>query len=143
MIVRKEIRRDLIIQKEARRKEYIISMEFIEEALVVNEFNLYWKRILIAGNYGGWRKKCTEAVWKNEILNSGKLEDLFYLTLNASLIVVNSLSRIWELLRGVYNNNFNSLAKIKDHRKVVEELWCFCHEKLSYKIWINPSYFAL
>ncbi|CAG8738634.1 9222_t:CDS:2, partial [Rhizophagus irregularis] len=59
---------------------------FIEEALVVNEFNLYWKRILIAGNYGGWRKKCTEAVWKNEILNSGKLEDLFYLTLNASLI---------------------------------------------------------
>ncbi|UZO10530.1 uncharacterized protein OCT59_002111 [Rhizophagus irregularis] len=84
MIVRKEIRRDLIIQKEARRKEYII--KFIEEALVVNEFNLYWKRILIAGNYGGWRKKCTEAVWKNEILNSGKLEDLFYLTLNASLI---------------------------------------------------------
>lgn len=53
---------------------------------MVNEFNLYWKRILIAGNYGGWRKKCTEAVWKNEILNSGKLEDLFYLTLNASLI---------------------------------------------------------
>ncbi|GET64071.1 hypothetical protein GLOIN_2v1873035 [Rhizophagus irregularis DAOM 181602=DAOM 197198] len=30
------------------------------------------------GDYRGWREKCTEAIWKNELLNSGKLDDLFY-----------------------------------------------------------------
>ncbi|CAB4427955.1 unnamed protein product [Rhizophagus irregularis] len=28
------------------------------------------------GDYRGWRKKCTEAIWKNELLNCGKLDDL-------------------------------------------------------------------
>lgn len=26
----------------------------------------------------GWRKKVTDAIWKNEILNSCKIEDLFF-----------------------------------------------------------------
>ncbi|PKY26184.1 hypothetical protein RhiirB3_441412 [Rhizophagus irregularis] len=32
---------------------------------------------IIAGGYRGWRKKITNAIWKNEILNSEKLNDLF------------------------------------------------------------------
>ncbi|GBC08297.1 hypothetical protein RclHR1_00800024 [Rhizophagus clarus] len=40
-------------------------------------FNLYWKKNLILGEYRQWRKRCTDAIWKNEILNSKKLEDLF------------------------------------------------------------------
>ncbi|PKY53813.1 hypothetical protein RhiirA4_472233 [Rhizophagus irregularis] len=212
---RKDIRNKLMLQKEVKRNEYIV--EIIEEALIVNEFNLYWEKILITGDYRGWRKKCTEAIWKNEILNSGKL-DLFYYNFKCefdwfrtlkfvsnrnkfsawqcsdddtkyrkyrtykiknlmqkgiedwdhiwicecnswtmkeliesineyelellkgkileeikilrfinmdfiqvlyqpSLVLIGK-SRIWELLRGVYNNNFNILSNKKDHKKL-------------------------
>ncbi|PKK69257.1 hypothetical protein RhiirC2_781226 [Rhizophagus irregularis] len=43
----------------------------------VNEYNLIWNKRIIAGGYRKWRKNTTEAIWKNEILNSEKLEDLF------------------------------------------------------------------
>ncbi|EXX74918.1 hypothetical protein RirG_046660 [Rhizophagus irregularis DAOM 197198w] len=33
---------------------------------------------LIVGNLRGWAKKRTEAIWKNEIFNCAKIEDLFY-----------------------------------------------------------------
>ncbi|PKY49186.1 hypothetical protein RhiirA4_465051 [Rhizophagus irregularis] len=33
---------------------------------------------MITGDYKGWRKKCTEEIWKNELLNSVKLEDLVF-----------------------------------------------------------------
>lgn len=54
------------------------AFEVLEEGLITNECNLFWKRNLIKGNYRGWRKKCTEAIWKYEILNSRKIEDLFF-----------------------------------------------------------------
>jgi hypothetical protein len=45
----------------------IANFEIEEEGLKTNEFNLYWKKNLILGEYRQWRKKCTDAVWKNEI----------------------------------------------------------------------------
>ncbi|PKC14591.1 kinase-like protein [Rhizophagus irregularis] len=53
------------------------TFEIIDEALIINEFNIYWNQRLINGGYRGWRKKITNAIWKNEILNSNKLNDLF------------------------------------------------------------------
>ncbi|UZO26744.1 uncharacterized protein OCT59_018958 [Rhizophagus irregularis] len=53
-------------------------MKFIDEVMSFDEFNLYWKKILISGGLRAWRKKCSELIWKNEMLNSSKVEDLFY-----------------------------------------------------------------
>ncbi|RGB36232.1 hypothetical protein C1646_758342 [Rhizophagus diaphanus] len=57
---------------------HIYEVSLIVEALVVNEYNLYWKNNLIVSNLRGWAKKRTDAIWKNEILNCAKIEDLFY-----------------------------------------------------------------
>jgi hypothetical protein len=61
--------------KESKNETYMI--DFNEGGLVTNEFNLYWKYNLILGDLRGWRKKVSEVIWKNEILNSKKIEDLF------------------------------------------------------------------
>ncbi|UZO15149.1 uncharacterized protein OCT59_006583 [Rhizophagus irregularis] len=53
------------------------NFELIEEGLIVNEYNLIWNNKLITGGFRSWRKLVTNAIWKNEILNSEKLEDLF------------------------------------------------------------------
>ncbi|PKC69874.1 hypothetical protein RhiirA1_455450 [Rhizophagus irregularis] len=53
-------------------------MNIIDEAMSFDEFNLYWKKILISGGLRAWRKKCSELIWKNEMLNNSKVEDLFY-----------------------------------------------------------------
>ncbi|PKC56954.1 hypothetical protein RhiirA1_473237 [Rhizophagus irregularis] len=48
-----------------------------DEALLTNEFNLYWNQRLITRGYRGWWKKVTNAIWKNEMLNSNRIDDLF------------------------------------------------------------------
>ncbi|UZO03815.1 uncharacterized protein OCT59_024216 [Rhizophagus irregularis] len=53
------------------------NFELIEEGLINNEYNLIWNNRLITGGFRSWRKAVTNATWKNEILNSEKLEDLF------------------------------------------------------------------
>ncbi|GBC13658.2 kinase-like domain-containing protein [Rhizophagus irregularis DAOM 181602=DAOM 197198] len=68
------------------------------EALIVNNFNLYWKNNLIVGNLRGWAKKRTEAIWKNEIFNCAKIEDLFYYNFKNEFDWVKSLDFI--------NNNY-------------------------------------
>jgi hypothetical protein len=238
----------------------IYKFETLEEGLKTNEFNLYWKKNLILGEYRQWRKKCTDAIWKNEILNSSKIEDLFMknykdeinwttslkfisnknkfsfwqcgiddtreraykvknlvkdlptykvlyergvngiengLCLRCELMeedwehiwncekneknvreiiewaieefesllvmeqklnevkilreinipfikilqenseIVIGKSKEWELLRGVYNNNLNKIAKEKSSRSVIEDLWNFCYEKIKKEIWIK------
>ncbi|PKB96285.1 hypothetical protein RhiirA5_435086 [Rhizophagus irregularis] len=55
----------------------IDDFELIDEALIINEFNVIWNNRIISGGYRAWRKKITNAIWKNEILNSEKLDDLF------------------------------------------------------------------
>ncbi|EXX75023.1 hypothetical protein RhiirA1_464808 [Rhizophagus irregularis] len=52
-------------------------IEIIEEALLVNEYNLIWNKKIVMGGFRKWSKKVTDAIWKNEILNSEKLDDLF------------------------------------------------------------------
>ncbi|UZO17081.1 uncharacterized protein OCT59_008442 [Rhizophagus irregularis] len=53
------------------------NFELIEEGLITNEYNLIWNNKLITGGFQVWRKAVTLAIWKNEILNSERLEDLF------------------------------------------------------------------
>jgi hypothetical protein len=53
------------------------NFEIVDKALMINEYNLYWNQRIITGGYRGWRKKVTNAIWKNEILNSNMLDDLF------------------------------------------------------------------
>ncbi|PKK59447.1 hypothetical protein RhiirC2_794825 [Rhizophagus irregularis] len=40
-----------------------------DEVLLVNEYNLIWNKSIITGGFRKWRKKVTDAKWKNEILN--------------------------------------------------------------------------
>lgn len=53
------------------------NFRLIDEALITNEYNLFWNNRLISGGFRSWRKLITNATWKNKILNSEKLEDLF------------------------------------------------------------------
>jgi hypothetical protein len=53
------------------------NFELIDEGLITNEYNLIWNNRLITGGFRSWRKTVTNAIWKNEFLNSEKLEDLF------------------------------------------------------------------
>ncbi|PKK58872.1 hypothetical protein RhiirC2_795638 [Rhizophagus irregularis] len=236
----------------------IDDFELINEALIINEFNVIWSNRIISGGYRAWRKKITNAIWKNEILNSEKLDDLFvynykkefdwvttlefisnrtnfsnrqccdkdtkersyriknmlkelpsyttlfmrntnkiesskciscrkyeedwehvwicesneysideiiqespykyevlleannkyddikilrnhlcnFLTLieSPSLILIGK-SRKWELLRGIFNNNFNNLSKIKEEQRVIKELWNFIYDEMKNRLW--------
>ncbi|PKK60052.1 hypothetical protein RhiirC2_793922 [Rhizophagus irregularis] len=209
-------------------------IEIIEEALLVNEYNLIWNKKIVMGGFRKWSKKVTDAIWKNEILNSEKLDDLFMYNfrknltgkqlwnlsaielptydtllkrntnkiendickrhmndkvedwehiwicevnkstideiaqesiynfekqledknlqdeikilrnynfdfmriLEQTLIVLRGKSRIWEILRGVYNNNFNKLSNKREEKFVIKNLWNFVYEEFRQRIWI-------
>ncbi|PKY30268.1 hypothetical protein RhiirB3_392431 [Rhizophagus irregularis] len=237
----------------------IDDFELIDEALIINEFNVIWNNRIISGGYRAWRKKITNVIWKNEILNSEKLDDLFvynykkefdwvttlefisnrtnfsnrqcgdkdmkersyriknmlkelpsYTTLfkrntnkiesskcircrkyeedwehvwicenneysideiiqespykyevlleannkyddikilrnylcdflilieSPSVILIGK-SRKWELLRGIFNNNFNNLSKIKEEQRVIKDLWNFIYDEMKNRLWI-------
>ncbi|GES99155.1 hypothetical protein GLOIN_2v1478197 [Rhizophagus clarus] len=49
-----------------------------ETYLKSKEFNLHWHNILITGEYRKWMKKCSDAYWKNEILNTKKSQERAY-----------------------------------------------------------------
>ncbi|CAG8444296.1 10109_t:CDS:2 [Rhizophagus irregularis] len=44
---------------------------------------------------------------------------------NDELDILKRYKRYWELLRGAYNDNFNKIAKEKNTKNVVENLWIF------------------
>jgi hypothetical protein len=46
-------------------------------------------------------------------------------------------SRIWELLRGVFNNRFNRITNIKSEAKIIKELWNFIYEEFKSRIWMR------
>ncbi|PKK62315.1 hypothetical protein RhiirC2_790546 [Rhizophagus irregularis] len=85
-----------IIKKQITNMKKIDRIEIIfnDESFIVNEYNLYWNYRLIFGNYRGWQKKMTEVKWKNEILNSKKIEDLFYYNFKNEFDWVTSLKFI-------------------------------------------------
>lgn len=49
---------------------------------------------MIPGEYREWHKRITNAIWKNEILNSHKLEELFYYNFSNEFDWVKSLKFI-------------------------------------------------
>ncbi|RGB35188.1 hypothetical protein C1646_759641 [Rhizophagus diaphanus] len=73
----KENRTNKILKVEAVEKKFNHTIEIFDQGLLVNEFNLIWNNNVITGGYRKWRKKVSMAIWKNEILNSDKLNDLF------------------------------------------------------------------
>ncbi|UZO02583.1 uncharacterized protein OCT59_021062 [Rhizophagus irregularis] len=60
-----------------------------------------------------------------------------FLTLieSPSLILIGK-SRKWELLRGIFNNNFNYLSKIKEEQRVIKDLWNFIYDEIKNRLWI-------
>ncbi|GBB85452.1 hypothetical protein RclHR1_00120006 [Rhizophagus clarus] len=62
-----------------KKEEELEEINLEETYMRSKEFNLHWNNILITGEYRKWRKKYHDAHWKNEILNSNKLSDLFVL----------------------------------------------------------------
>ncbi|PKY55136.1 hypothetical protein RhiirA4_474398 [Rhizophagus irregularis] len=51
-------------------------------------------------------------------------------------IVLLGKSRIWELLRGIFNNNFNNLTNKKEEKCIIKELWKFIYEEFRTRIWL-------
>ncbi|PKY28667.1 hypothetical protein RhiirB3_444947, partial [Rhizophagus irregularis] len=80
-IIMKDIKKRMeqILEKDLKEKKMRYKIEIIENALLINEYNLIWKKNIITGGFRNWRKKVSMALWKNEILNSNKLNDLFIL----------------------------------------------------------------
>lgn len=46
-------------------------------------------------------------------------------------------NREWELLRGIYNKNFNLISKLKEEQQVINNLWNFCYMEIRNKIWLK------
>ncbi|PKC61474.1 hypothetical protein RhiirA1_466495 [Rhizophagus irregularis] len=69
-----------------------------------------------------------------EILRTYNFE--FIRILESPSIILQGKNRIWELLRGVYNENFNSLTKKKEEKTLIKKLWNFTYDELKKKIWI-------
>ncbi|PKY60175.1 hypothetical protein RhiirA4_430933 [Rhizophagus irregularis] len=80
-IVIQDIRKRMekILQRDLKDKKMRYKIEIVENALLINEYNLIWRNHIITGGFRKWRKKVSMAIWKNEILNSNKLNDLFML----------------------------------------------------------------
>ncbi|PKY23268.1 hypothetical protein RhiirB3_437422 [Rhizophagus irregularis] len=47
------------------------------------------------------------------------------------------MNRAWEIVRGVYNTNFNKLSNKKESKEVVKKLWNFIYEEIKRRIWIK------
>ncbi|PKY27072.1 hypothetical protein RhiirB3_442641 [Rhizophagus irregularis] len=65
--IRLKLREELINEKSVKDLK-VFAMKYIDEAMSFNDFNLYWKKFLIPGRLRAWRKKCSELIWKNEML---------------------------------------------------------------------------
>ncbi|RGB22408.1 hypothetical protein C1646_748526 [Rhizophagus diaphanus] len=46
-------------------------------------------------------------------------------------------NRLWEVLRGVYNNNLNDLTRIKEEKSLIKELWNFLYNEFKNRIWFQ------
>ncbi|PKC55337.1 hypothetical protein RhiirA1_475782 [Rhizophagus irregularis] len=152
-IIMKDIKKRMeqILEKDLKEKKMRYKIEIIENALLINEYNLIWKKNIITGGFRNWRKKVSMALWKNEILNSNKLNDLFILNFKKEFdwrttlefisnqersIVLPGKSRIWEMLRGVFNERFNHLTKSKEELMIIKECWNFIYKEIKTRIWL-------
>ncbi|PKC10132.1 hypothetical protein RhiirA5_374905 [Rhizophagus irregularis] len=56
--------------------------------------------------------------------------------LESPSIILRGKSRIWELIRGIYNNKFNDLTKKKEEQNLIKKLWRFTYNEIKNRIWI-------
>ncbi|PKC14087.1 hypothetical protein RhiirA5_409828 [Rhizophagus irregularis] len=52
-------------------------------------------------------------------------------------VILRGMNRAWEIVRGVYNANFNNLSNKKEGKKIVKKLWNFIYEEIKKRIWIK------
>lgn len=52
-------------------------------------------------------------------------------------VILKGMNRAWEIVRGVYNANFNNLSNKKEGKKIVKKLWNFIYEEIKKRIWIK------
>lgn len=94
-----------------------------------NERSRYWydnQRI----NIQIWIKIIKENNEKNvELLREFNF-DFIRIIEQPSVIILRGKSRAWELVRGVYNSNFNKLSNKKESKKVIKSLWNFIYEEI-------------
>ncbi|PKC09568.1 hypothetical protein RhiirA5_415501 [Rhizophagus irregularis] len=124
-------------------------IEIIEEALLVNEYNLIWNKKIVMGGFRKWSKKVTDAIWKNEILNSEKLDDLFMYNFRKNL----TGKQLWNLsaiqledknlqdeIKILRNYNFDFMKILEqlqfEEKFVIKNLWNFVYEEFRQRIWI-------
>lgn len=60
----------------------------------------------------------------------------FMRILESPSIILLGKNRIWELMRGVYNENFNSLTSKIEEKALIKRLWNFIYDELKKRIWI-------
>ncbi|PKK61871.1 hypothetical protein RhiirC2_749081, partial [Rhizophagus irregularis] len=51
--------------------------------------------------------------------------------------ILHNQSRIWELLRGVFNNRFYDLGKRKFEKEIIIDFWSYCYDQIRKQIWIK------
>lgn len=56
--------------------------------------------------------------------------------LESPSVILRGKSRIWKLIRGIYNNQFNNLFKKKEETNLIKRLWRFTYNEIKNQIWI-------
>jgi hypothetical protein len=60
----------------------------------------------------------------------------FLTILESPSVILRGKSRKWELIRGIFNDNFNNISKNKEDKSVIKELWNFIYDEIKRRIWI-------
>ncbi|PKY47335.1 hypothetical protein RhiirA4_462488 [Rhizophagus irregularis] len=60
----------------------------------------------------------------------------FLTILESPSIILRGRSRKWELIRGIFNDNFNNISKNKEDKRIIKELWNFIYDEIKSRIWI-------
>ncbi|POG81471.1 hypothetical protein GLOIN_2v1763394 [Rhizophagus irregularis DAOM 181602=DAOM 197198] len=104
-------------------------MNIIDEAMSFDEFNLYWKKILISGGL--------RALERGDEFDWNKTLQFISNRNNYTSWEIEKDDKYWEFIRGVYNRKFNTLSKdTKDEKEVINnELWIFCFNALKNEFW--------
>ncbi|UZO04904.1 uncharacterized protein OCT59_025266 [Rhizophagus irregularis] len=60
----------------------------------------------------------------------------FISILESPSIILRGKSKKWELIRGVYNEHFNSLSNKKEEKMLIKRLWMFVYDEIKNRLWI-------
>ncbi|POG66290.1 hypothetical protein GLOIN_2v1482444 [Rhizophagus irregularis DAOM 181602=DAOM 197198] len=99
------------------------AFEVLEEGLITNECNLFWKRNLIKGNYRDFSLNSDD---ERENFDDIDVPQLHNEEIERKKVLKECMSQIegytseWELLRGVYNIKFNYISNKKEFKALIE-----------------------